>query len=374
MRVLGWIKVARRLAPTIWMRTGRIQARLSRKSARPAVEALERIDLLSRAGLGFPAIRPAAVPVQTATLNPATIEVKGISKLSSTQTSSAQSAVVPDTLTNFNLPFAPSLQLFDASLGELVSVKVTAKATLTSQIISQNTSTTSGADITGFTNGSFNIDGLPTTVSGNLNATTATVSVPVFPGGNPDFTGPTTVTFPPLVATDTRSITYSSPSDLAFFTQSTGRTTLTPTLQATAQSGATAPNGNLQTDVRTFGSGEISVIYEYEPNCPNVVRLVRFGIHHQPTQLEVTFDGPVNEADAENVDNYRILLPNRHGRYSGPGVTYSTIESAEYNPATNSVLLQTTRRLNVHHQFQLEINYPCYDGNPLLIQFGGKRS
>lgn len=329
---------------------------------------------MSRAGLGFLAYRPVMAPVLTAPVTPQSVQVKGIAAMTAAQTTAAQSAVVPQTLTNFSLPFAPDLNLFDATLGELVSVRVTTQATLTSQIISQNTSTNSGAEITGFTNGSYAITGLPTPVTGNLNGTTATVSVPVFPGGNPDFTGPTTVVFDPLVVSDSEAITYTSAADLAFFTQSAGRTTITPTLAAQAQSGASAPNGNLQTDVRTFGNGQISVAYEYIPNCPAVVSLVRFGIHHQPTQLQLTFDGPVDPVDAENIDNYRVLIPNRYGHFTGPGVTYSPIWSAVYNPADNTVLLTTARRLNVHHQFQLEVNLPCNNGNAITIQFGGKRS
>ncbi|MGE3819652.1 MAG: hypothetical protein AB7I30_09470, partial [Isosphaeraceae bacterium] len=132
MRALGWITVARRLLPATWLRRTGTRSAPAKRNTRPAVETLESIDLLSRAGLGFPAFRPVMAPALTSTITPTTTQAKGISALTSTQSTAAQSAVVPQTLTNFNLPFAPDLDLFDTSLGELISVKLTANASLTS--------------------------------------------------------------------------------------------------------------------------------------------------------------------------------------------------------------------------------------------------
>jgi hypothetical protein len=299
------------------------------------------------------------------------------------ETTSTQTAVVTNNLTNFTVPFTPPIQLFNPSLGQLLSVELTATATLTSQISSQNTSTSSGASITGFTNGSFAVLGLPpnngqpVSVTGSLHGTTATVDVPAYIQGEPlDFTGPTAVNFPPLVTSQNPPLTvdYTSQADLAQFIASGTHTTLSPILTMGAASGASAPNGNLQTDVKTFGSGQVTVVYTYMAGCPPVTNVARFGIHHQPTVLAVTFGGPLNPTDASNPAFYTIIAPNRYGSFTGPGVTFIPIVSASYDPATNVVTLHPARNLNVHHKFQLRINLPCDNGKPTYIEFGTVKS
>jgi hypothetical protein len=98
------------------------------------------------------------------------------------------------------------------------------------------------------------------------------------------------------------------------------------------------------------------------------VSVGRIGLHHQPTQIVVTFSGVVNPTLAENPKNYEIF------RRSGERIP---IKSATYNPATNSVTLITAVRLNVHHHFRLSILLPCPPGMPtstVIIHFGGKDS
>ncbi|MFO0954379.1 MAG: choice-of-anchor E domain-containing protein [Isosphaeraceae bacterium] len=370
MSAFGWITAARRRPLASWLWRSRVRKATARK-AQPGLESLESIDLMSRAGLTL----PAAAVALSAPVTPSSVKISGSVTATATQTVTVrQDAAVPSTLTNFNQPFNPSINLFNPNLGQLVAVNVVSSAQIQSLIISENTSTTSGADITGTTNGTYTINGFPTAISGTLNGTTQTVSVPAFTGGPPDFTGPTTVFFPPLIVTDTKTTTFNSPAALAYFTSSAGRTSITPRLIENAQSGASAPNGNLQTIVQTLGSGTISVNYVYMPRCPAVVSLVRFGIHQQPTLLQLTFDGPLDPAQASNPNYYRIAVPNKNGSFTGPGVTYVPIASAKYDAATNTVLLTTARRLNVHYMFQLQIFLPCNNGNVITIQFGGKRS
>ena len=45
----------------------------------------------------------------------------------------------------------------------------------------------------------------------------------------------------------------------------------------------------------------------YLGQCPMVINVQRFGIHHQPTQIVVTFNGPLTPAEAENVNNYHLF-------------------------------------------------------------------
>jgi len=105
------------------------------------------------------------------------------------------------------------------------------------------------------------------------------------------------------------------------------------------------------------------------------VSLVRFGIHHQATQLQLTFDGPIiPSTDATNVSNYRVVVPNRYGSFTGPGVSYVAVNWAVYDQTDNTVTLTTARPLNVHKLFELQVKLPCNNGNIVTIEFGGKKS
>jgi hypothetical protein len=94
----------------------------------------------------------------------------------------------------------------------------------------------------------------------------------------------------------------------------------------------------------------------------------RIGLHHQPTQLVVTFSGVVNPTQAENPNNYTVITPT---------FEQIRIKSATYNPATNSVTLVPAVPLNVHDRFLLLVTLPCPTGmssGTVTIPFGGKRS
>lgn len=389
MSAFGWIATGHRTLVAPFR-----NRRHSRKPANRAIslrlETLETIDLMSRAGLFHPPVATPDVRAEVIPFTSTSIINHTIKAMAASQSTSTQTVTVPDTLTNFNQPFTPPIGLFDPTLGTLVSVNVTTSSTLTSQIQSANSSTTSTADITAFTNGNFQINGLITPVSGTLTGTSGLpVTAQIYAGSpapfqytnvnvpvtTPGFSVPTNgVIFSPLTVTSNQSFVYTQAADLAFFKATTGRTTITPTLTASASSGASAPNGNLQTQVRTSGSSVVTVTYEYMPVCPPVTKLVRFGIHHQPTQLQLTFGGPLNATDAANTAYYTVLSPNKYGSFTGPGVTKIPVTSAIYDPNKFTVTLTTATRLNVHHLFQLVINLPCTNGNPTVIEFGSKTS
>ncbi len=384
MSAFGWITSGQRLLVASFLRRRNHRKSRPRVSV-PGVESLETIDLLSSMAHGLAAkaiAAKAAANIAKAVAASAQVEpfasqtiTMNAMPAATTQTTALQTVTVPDTLTNFTKNFAPPINLFNPVLGTLVAVKVTPQASLSSDITSENTSTTSGADITGFTNGSFTITGLNQTFTGNLSGSTDTVSVPAFAGGTPNFTGPSTVVFPTLtVPSNIAPVTYTAPSDLAFFTASAGRTTVTPTLTESAESGANAPNGNLETLVQTSGAGTVTVTYEYMATCPPVTKLVRYGIHHQPTTIVLTFGGPLDPAQASNPAFYTIVAPNANGSFTGKGTKTIPVSSAVYNPANDTVTLTTSKQLNVHLLFQLEINLPCSNGNPTVIEFGSKMS
>ncbi len=357
-------------------------ARPSARSLTPRLETLETIELLSHGGLSAAALaklKPVAqiqaqnVPFATQAGAVHQITASSISQKSTTPT---QTATVPNTLTNFNQAFAPPISLFNPTLGTLVAVHVTATANLSSQITSQNLSTTTPATITGYVTGDFTISGLQpanATLTGPLSATTPPATVTVN-AGDPNYGGTSTANFGTLAAAKTTTIDYTAKSDLAFFTASTGRTAISPVLVENAQAGAAAPNGNLQTLVATTGSGSVTVTYDYVMTCPPVTQVLRFGIHHQPTQLYVTFGGPLNATDASTAAYYKIVAPNKAGSFTGPGTTTVPVTSASYNAANNTVKLSPATQLNFHKLYQLVISLPCTNGTPTVIEFGGPNS
>jgi hypothetical protein len=271
------------------------------------------------------------------------------------------------TLTNFaNLPLSPALNLFDPSLGTLQSVDVSHSATIQSNVTSQNLSPSSPTDITATFAGSYEIDGLNQPIT----QPTRTLTSQPMPAGV--FGSPTdTVIFPPLVLTDSSASVFTDPASLAFFTASAGRSSITLTMCATATATASAPNGNLLTTTMTSGSSSVTIGYTYIPTipaCPTVAGIGRIGIHHQPTQLVVTFDGAVDPTKAADPANYTVITR------SGKKIP---IKSATYDPATNSVTLIPVVRLNVHHNFRLLVVLPCPNevtGETVVIPFGGKGS
>jgi hypothetical protein len=242
-------------------------------------------------------------------------------------------------------------------------VAVSHSATIQGNVTSQNLSPTSPTVITASVAGSFSIDGLNQPIS----QPTRTVSSPPTDAGV--FGSATdTVTFPPLLLTDSSSTTFTDPTSLEFYTASAGRTTITPTMTATAMASASAPNGNLFTTAGSSAASTVTVTYAYLPMCPTPVGIGRIGLHHQETQLILTFSGFVNPTLAENPSNYTVITRGGHT---------IAIVSASFNPATNQVTLIPSRRLNVHRHFQLSVTLPC--ANPasattVRIPFGGRSS
>jgi hypothetical protein len=276
----------------------------------------------------------------------------------------AQTLSLGNTLTNFaNLPLSPDLNLFDPSLGTLLSVTVSHTAMLQSDVTSQNLSPTSPTVITASFSGSYQIDGLNQPIA----QPTKTVMSQPMPAG--EFgSGTDTVTFPPLVLPDSSTTTFTDPTSLAFFTSSPGRSAITVTMSATGVATASAPNGNLLTTTETFASSSVSVSYTYMPVCPTVVGIGRIGLHHQPTELVVTFDGTVDPNKADNPADYSVIT--RTGRTI-------PIKSATFDPDTNAVTVISAQRLNVHHHFDLSLVIPCPNEQTpetVVIPFGGKAS
>lgn len=346
-------------------RAGRTRPRSSRsRKAAPRLESLESIALLSAGGptIGAAALRPADAAAHRHTGHHS--QATGMDASHAPQTLPAQTLTLGTTLTNFqNLPLSPSLNLFNPSLGTLTSVSVSQSAMLQSNISSQNLDASSPAVITATLSGSYQINGLNQAIS---EPTRMVASQPLTAG--PYGSGTDTVTFPPLQIDQSSTTTFTDPADLAFFTASSGRTTITPTMTATGTGLSTSPSSNLSTTAMTTASASVTVTYTYVGSCPTVGKIGRIGVHHQRTLLVVPFQGAVDPTLAGNPADYFVIA--RDGRRI-------RIVSASYDPATNAVTLRSARRLNVHYHFELSVQLPCPDGvsgGVERVRFGSKYS
>jgi hypothetical protein len=79
---------------------------------------------------------------------------------------------------------------------------------------------------------------------------------------------------------------------------------------------------------------------------PSVESVKRFGIHMQPTVLEVSFNEPLDRTSAVNPSNYKITDP--AGRSVG-------ITSAVLDAESNTVMLRPAKRINLHHTYHLTV-------------------
>ena len=105
--------------------------------------------------------------------------------------------------------------------------------------------------------------------------------------------------------------------------------------------------------------------------------LERFGFHHQPTALVLTFDRPLDPARAELTSNYRLVALFHGGRLRVP----VAIASAVYDPVQNTVTLTPKPHgrpfLPLHREYELTVvgtggsGITAADGTPLAGRGNG---
>ena len=110
--------------------------------------------------------------------------------------------------------------------------------------------------------------------------------------------------------------------------------------------------------------------------APSVTGLERFGFHHQPTALVLTFDRPLDPARAELTSNYRLVALFHGGRLRVP----VAIASAVYDPTQNTVTLTPKPHgrpfLPLHREYELTVvgtggsGITAADGTPLAGRGG----
>jgi hypothetical protein len=77
---------------------------------------------------------------------------------------------------------------------------------------------------------------------------------------------------------------------------------------------------------------------------PTVVNLQRFGLHRAPTRFVLSFSEDLDPARAEDLGNYRLLVPGPDGRFGTRDDRTLRLRSASYDPATRTVTLAPARR------------------------------
>ena len=91
------------------------------------------------------------------------------------------------------------------------------------------------------------------------------------------------------------------------------------------------------------------------PASPAVVDLQRFGFHEQSTILLVTFDMPLDAAQARDLRNYRIVTMGGPGRGGSLHGHVTHVRNAVYNAAAQTVTLHLAERLDIHNLYRITI-------------------
>ncbi len=224
---------------------------------------------------------------------------------------------------------------------------------------------TISASYSGDTNVSPSTGSLPTqTVNAPvLQTTTSTLTSSL----NPSTVGQP-VTFTAVVspseatATPSGSVTFTidgvagAPVPLQLVSGSEQATVSIASLGAGTHTISAAYNGDSSFAASAVASPMVQTVQVVAPppgDGPTVRSVKRFGIHMQPTVLVVSFNEALDPASAANLNNYKITDP------SGRSVR---ISSAVFDAATNTLTLRPTKRINLHHTYQLELVGTGTDG------------
>jgi hypothetical protein len=143
-----------------------------------------------------------------------------------------------------------------------------------------------------------------------------------------------------------------------------GRAAVTPT--------ANSLGGTYVVVAGASGSGSVPFVLNNTGGLlPTVARVLRLGVHQQPTQLLIFFNLPLDPARAHNTSNYTLTT-------TGPRPSAIAIDAALYDPTTRSVTLVPHQRLSLTRVYLLTVRgsgpgaVASASGVPLDGTFQGK--
>jgi uncharacterized repeat protein (TIGR01451 family) len=121
-----------------------------------------------------------------------------------------------------------------------------------------------------------------------------------------------------------------------------------------ARVGGNESDPDTQNNSTTASAAIVAPIVAVVP--PRVLQVRRTGIHHEQTQIAITFSGPLDPSRATDPRNYLIQAPSANQRLGTRFTQRIGLSSVTYDPSSNTVLLTPAQRLNFHHRFLLTLN------------------
>ncbi len=247
----------------------------------------------------------------------------------------------------------------DQTPAQLEVVGGSDEAQFTSSTLSAGTHTVT-ASYSGDTNVSSSTGSLPTqtvtapvrgplatttTLTSSLNPSTAGLPVtftaiilPGATGGTPTGTVTFTIDGTPQAPVPLQVVKGSDQASVSIASLTKGTHTISAAYSGDANFAGSAVAGPLAETVHAVVPPAV--------DGPTVVAVKRFGIHMQPTALELSFNDGLDPTSAQDLSNYKIV---------GPGGHSVRVGSALFDAATNTVTLEPTRRINLHHTYRLTV-------------------
>jgi uncharacterized repeat protein (TIGR01451 family) len=112
----------------------------------------------------------------------------------------------------------------------------------------------------------------------------------------------------------------------------------------------------------TNSASATNVATHVMPAMPVVMDVQRFGFHDQATDLVVFFNTPLAAAQAQDLDNYRIVTLGGPGRGGSLIGHVTRVRKAVYNAAAGTVTLYMAHRLDIHNRYRFTIAGAAPDG------------
>jgi IPT/TIG domain len=124
---------------------------------------------------------------------------------------------------------------------------------------------------------------------------------------------------------------------------------------------AVSPGGSSVADVTVITpAGESATTpadqFTYVAPTPTVVSLKRYGFHMRPTSLVLSFSSALDPIRAEDVNNYQIVTMGGRGRNGSLVGHITRVRAAVYDPASLTVTLHPSQRLDFHNIYRLTVD------------------